>query len=73
MRRSTSSDAADAEAIVILGGGTRRNAPEYGGDTLGRLTLERVRYGAQVAKLTALPVLVTGGVRLWRDARARRR
>lgn len=53
--------ARDAQAIVILGGGTRRNALEYGGDTLGRLTLERVRYGARVARLTGLPVLVTGG------------
>lgn len=51
----------EAQAIVILGGGTRRSAPEYGGDTLGRLTLERVRYGAQVAKRTRLPVLVAGG------------
>ena len=50
-----------AQAIVILGGGTRHNAAEYGGDTLGRLTLERVRYGARVARLTGLPVLVTGG------------
>jgi uncharacterized SAM-binding protein YcdF (DUF218 family) len=50
-----------AQAIVILGGGIRRNAPEYGGDTLGRLTLERVRYGARVARLTGLPVLVSGG------------
>ena len=53
--------AKSAQAIVILGGGTRRDAPEYGGDTLGRLTLERVRYGARVARLTGLPVLVTGG------------
>ncbi len=53
--------ATTAKAIVILGGGTRRNAPEYGGDTLGRLTLERVRYGARVARLTGLPVLVSGG------------
>jgi uncharacterized SAM-binding protein YcdF (DUF218 family) len=53
--------ALDAQAIVILGGGTRRAAPEYGGDTLGRLTLERVRYGAVVARRTALPVLVSGG------------
>jgi uncharacterized SAM-binding protein YcdF (DUF218 family) len=50
-----------AQAIVILGGGTRRDAAEYGGDTLGRLTLERVRYGARVARLTGLPVLVSGG------------
>jgi uncharacterized SAM-binding protein YcdF (DUF218 family) len=50
-----------AQAIVILGGGTRSDAVEYGGDTLGRLTLERVRYGARVARLTGLPVLVSGG------------
>ena len=53
--------ARSAQAIVILGGGIRRHAAEYGGDTLGRLTLERVRYGAQVARATRLPVLVTGG------------
>lgn len=50
-----------AQAIVIPGGGVRRNALEYGGDTLGRLTLERVRYGARLARDTGLPVLVTGG------------
>jgi uncharacterized SAM-binding protein YcdF (DUF218 family) len=50
-----------AQAIVILGGGVRRAAPEYGGDTLGILTLERVRYGALVARKTRLPVLVSGG------------
>lgn len=54
-------EARQAQAIVILGGGTRRRAPEYGGDTLGRLTLERVRYGARVARQTGLPVLVSGG------------
>jgi uncharacterized SAM-binding protein YcdF (DUF218 family) len=50
-----------AHAIVILGGGLRRNAIEYGGETLGRLTLERVRYGATLARELRLPVLVTGG------------
>ena len=50
-----------AEAIVILGGGVRRGAVEFGGDTVGRLTLERTRYGAHLARLTGLPVLVTGG------------
>ena len=54
-------DGREAQAIVILGGGLRRNAPEYGGDTLGRLTLERVRYGALVARKTRLPVLTSGG------------
>ena len=61
-------DARNAQAIVILGGGIRRDAPEYGGDTLGTLTLERVRYGARVARLTGLPVLVTGGTVLARRA-----
>jgi uncharacterized SAM-binding protein YcdF (DUF218 family) len=50
-----------AQAIVILGGGVRPDAQEYGGDTLGRLTLERVRYGALVSRKIRLPVLVTGG------------
>jgi uncharacterized SAM-binding protein YcdF (DUF218 family) len=60
-----------AQAIVILGGGTRRNAAEYGGDTLGRLTLERVRYGARVARLTGLPVLVSGGAPTGGDTEAK--
>jgi uncharacterized SAM-binding protein YcdF (DUF218 family) len=54
--------AKSAKAVVILGGGVRFNAPEYGGDTLATLTLERVRYGARVARITGLPVLVSGGV-----------
>ena len=57
----TAQRAESAQAIVILGGGTRRAAPEYGGDTLNRLTLERVRYGARVARMTGLPVMVVGG------------
>jgi uncharacterized SAM-binding protein YcdF (DUF218 family) len=52
--------AAGAQALVVLGGGVRRNAPEYGGDTLGRLTLERVRYGARLARMTGLPALAGG-------------
>jgi uncharacterized SAM-binding protein YcdF (DUF218 family) len=53
--------ARNAQAIAILGGGIRRHAAEYDGDTVGRLTLERVRYGARVARLTGLPILVSGG------------
>ena len=53
--------AADAQALVILGSGVRRHAAEYGGDTLGVRTLERVRYGARLARATGLPVLVSGG------------
>jgi uncharacterized SAM-binding protein YcdF (DUF218 family) len=50
-----------ADAIVILGAGTRFDAPEYGGDTVSWLALERLRYGARLARLTHLPILVTGG------------
>jgi uncharacterized SAM-binding protein YcdF (DUF218 family) len=66
-----SARAPEAQAIVILGGGTRRNAPEYGGDTLGQLTLERVRYGAIVARITHLPILVTGGTVYGGEAEAK--
>lgn len=51
-----------AGAIVILAGGKRSNAPEYGGQTVSRLSLERVRYGARLAKTTGLPILVSGGI-----------
>ena len=50
----------DAQAIVILGGGVRVDAPEYGGAAPGATTLERVVYGARVARATGLPVLVSG-------------
>ena len=62
---------APAQAIVILGGGVRRQAAEYGGDTLGELTLERVRYGARVARQIGLPVLVAGGAVLGGETEAR--
>lgn len=52
---------ARAQAIVILGGSTYHGAPEYGGDTVGAGTLQRLRYGARLARKTGLPVLVTGG------------
>jgi len=51
-----------AQAIVILGGGTYFRAPEYGNDTGNADTLERLRYGARLAKRSKLPVLVTGGI-----------
>jgi uncharacterized SAM-binding protein YcdF (DUF218 family) len=53
--------AGQAQAIVILGGGTRTYAPEYGGATVNAITLERVRYGARLARQTHLPILVSGG------------
>jgi uncharacterized SAM-binding protein YcdF (DUF218 family) len=53
--------AASAQAIVVLGGKLRRNAVEYGGETLSTFGLECVRYAALLARETRLPVLVTGG------------
>jgi uncharacterized SAM-binding protein YcdF (DUF218 family) len=50
-----------AQAIVILGGGGQRDlAPEYGGPAAEPEELERLAYGAFLARRTALPVLVTG-------------
>ena len=48
-------------AIVVLGADVRRPAPEFGGDTVGALTLERIRYGAKLHRELGLPLLVTGG------------
>lgn len=54
----------NAQAIVVLGGGTYFEAPEYGGDTAGTFTLERLRWAARLHRQTGLPVLVTGGLPL---------
>jgi uncharacterized SAM-binding protein YcdF (DUF218 family) len=51
----------EAEAIVILGGGARADAPEYGGDTPNSRSLERLRYGAWLHRRTGQPILVSGG------------
>lgn len=53
---------ADRQAIVILGGGRRTHAPEYGGETVSPRTLERLRYGARLHRQLGLPIAVTGGV-----------
>jgi len=48
------------DAIVVLGGG-KRPAPEYGGDEPAADTLVRLRYAAHLARLSGKPVLVSGG------------
>lgn len=50
----------NAQAIVILAA-EQRPRPEFGGPGPGPLSLERLRYGAYLAKRTGLPVLVSGG------------
>jgi uncharacterized SAM-binding protein YcdF (DUF218 family) len=49
-----------AQAIVILGGGGQRWAPEFGGPAAESELLQRLIYGAFVARRTSLPVLVSG-------------
>ena len=51
-----------ADAIVILGGGSYKHAPEFDGThNIKGEALERLRYGAHLARKTGKPVLVTGG------------
>jgi uncharacterized SAM-binding protein YcdF (DUF218 family) len=56
----TEQNVAAAQAIVILGGGVKQATPEEG-NSLSMFALERVHYGALLAKRYRLPVLVTGG------------
>jgi len=51
----------DAQAIVVLGGGLMRNAPEYGTEAPGPDTLLRLRYAVKLFRQSGLPILTTGG------------
>jgi len=52
-----------ADAIVVLGGGTYERAPEFGGkDMPGAEAMQRLLYAAELARHSELPVYVTGGV-----------
>jgi uncharacterized SAM-binding protein YcdF (DUF218 family) len=53
----------DAQAIIILGGGVR-NGTEFGTPSPNEHTLQRLLFGARVARVTQLPVLVSGGTGL---------
>ena len=54
-------NAAGSQAIVVLGGGgLRAFAPEYGGPAAEPVLLERLGYGAYLARKTGLPILLTG-------------
>lgn len=62
----------ETQAIVILAGGQRRNNEELDGHaTVNRLTLERVRYGARLARQTKLPILLSGGAPTGYEAESR--
>jgi uncharacterized SAM-binding protein YcdF (DUF218 family) len=71
-----------AQAVVIISGGEPRAwAPEFGGPAASDQLLERLEYGAYVARQTGLPVLVSGTAEdaaamqavLWRDFSIRAR
>lgn len=49
-------------AIVVLGGGRRLLAPEYGVSSLHERGIERLRYGLWLARETGLPMAFSGGV-----------
>lgn len=48
-------------AIVILGGGREKFAPEYGVANLEAESLERLRYGLWLSRETGIPVAFSGG------------
>jgi uncharacterized SAM-binding protein YcdF (DUF218 family) len=49
-------------AIIVLGGGRRLVAPEYGVSSLNGRTIERLRYGVWLSRETGLPLGFSGGV-----------
>ncbi len=55
-------DLPEAQAVVVLGGDIHPWAQEWGGASLGPLSLQRIRYAAHVTRRSGLPLLVTGGV-----------
>ena len=61
---STQSEKLIPDAIIVLGGGTYANAPEYGGDTVSNATLTRLRYAANLYHHHNLPLLTSGGTPL---------
>jgi len=48
-------------AIVVLGFGRQRHAPEYGAANLPPYAMERLRYGLWLARETGLPLAFSGG------------
>ena len=50
------------QAIVVLGGGVRPQAPEYGTAQPSPHTLARLRYGAWLARASGKPLAFAGGI-----------
>jgi uncharacterized SAM-binding protein YcdF (DUF218 family) len=52
----------DVQAIVVLGGGVLPRAPEYGVPQLGAHSMQRLRYGAWLARRSGKPLAFSGGL-----------
>ena len=55
------------QAIVVLGGGARRDVPEYQGHVLPPESLARLLYGVHLHRQTQIPMAYSAGVG-WADA-----
>lgn len=53
---------AQVQAIVVLGGGVRQHAPDYGAPQLNSYSYQRLRYGVRLARLSGKPLAFAGGV-----------
>ncbi|MCP3920090.1 MAG: YdcF family protein [bacterium] len=51
----------DAGSIVVIAADFAPYAAEYGAPDIGSLTQDRLRYGAYLARISGLPILVSGG------------
>jgi uncharacterized SAM-binding protein YcdF (DUF218 family) len=54
-------DAGEPGAIVVLGSGIDRFAPEFGGAALNAVALSRLRYAVWLSRATGLPLAASGG------------
>jgi uncharacterized SAM-binding protein YcdF (DUF218 family) len=54
--------AAPTTAILVLGGGRIRRAPETGTAELNDFSLQRLHYGVRLARQTGLPLAFSGGL-----------
>jgi uncharacterized SAM-binding protein YcdF (DUF218 family) len=62
VRPATPEQLQSVQAIVVLGGGVLRDAPEYGAAQPTGYLLARLRYGAGLARSTGKPLAFSGGI-----------
>ena len=49
------------QALVVLMAGRQTLAPEYGADTVGRYSMDRLAHAARLHRETGLPIVLSGG------------